>query len=367
MLTDDAGETGLGSESSGDTTLLRNWLVSGAILLDGQERISVITPDAATLLGITIDPQAELGLEVLPLAVQEVVRAAANTAVADRRIELSVPGRGTVMVRLSAFRTQAGSNAQGVLLLLRDVASVRRIEEHLQRLDRLANLGTLSASLAHEFRNALVACRTFIDLLIEKNKDAELGEVVRRELERMDSLVAQMLRFGGLGKPAFAVVHIHQALDHVLCLLQPQIQAKSVAVERVFGAAPDVIWGDGHQLQQAFVNLFLNAVEAMASFGSLTLATELVSPRPEAAAGGLTNGRWLRVKVQDTGCGIPREQMSRLFEPFFTTKADGTGLGLPITQRIIQEHRGAISVESTAGKGTAFTLLLPAGNGPQGR
>jgi two-component system sensor histidine kinase HydH len=363
MPTDDEGKTGLGSHGSGDTTLLRNWLVSGAVLVDGQERISVITPDAATLLGVTIDPEARLGLGTLPLAVQELVRAAADTSVADRRIELSVPGRGTVMVRLSAFRTQAGSRAEGVLLLVRDVASVRRIEEHLQRLDRLANLGTLSASLAHEFRNALVACRTFIDLLIEKNKDAELGEVVRRELERMDSLVAQMLRFGGLGKPAFAVVHIHQALEHALCLLQPQIQAKSVAVERVFDAAPDVIWGDGHQLQQAFVNLFLNAVEAMASFGSLTLATELVSPRPEA---GLTDGRWLRVKVQDSGCGIPPEHMTRLFEPFFTTKADGTGLGLPITQRIIQEHRGAISVESTAGKGTAFTLLLPTGNGPQG-
>ena len=133
-------------------------------------------------------------------------------------------------------------------------------------------------------------------------------------------------------------------------------------MNRSFLASPDVLHGDDYQLQQAFVNLFLNALEAMGPNGTLSVATNLLpasvvpASLPETA-----KGTQLRLTIQDNGIGIPPENMARLFEPFFTTKPNGTGLGLLITRRIIQEHRGAITVESQPDKGTSFQITLPAG------
>jgi signal transduction histidine kinase len=135
-------------------------------------------------------------------------------------------------------------------------------------------------------------------------------------------------------------------------LVQPQLASKSILLERSLQANPDGAKGDEYELQQAFVNLLLNALEAMTEKGKLTVTT---SALPE----GISGLRRLQVVIQDTGEGILPEHMSHLFEPFFTTKAAGTGLGLAITRRIIQEHGGSISVESRPGQGTTFTVLLP--------
>jgi signal transduction histidine kinase len=146
-----------------------------------------------------------------------------------------------------------------------------------------------------------------------------------------------------------------------LRLVQPQLERKSVEVSRSFQAAPDLVQGDDYQLEQAFVNLFLNALEALGPNGTLSVATEVCSAQAKSARPGASmEGPQLRVTIKDTGAGIPPENMARLFEPFFTTKPKGTGLGLPITRRIILEHRGDISVQSRPGQGTTFQILLPA-------
>jgi signal transduction histidine kinase len=170
-----------------------------------------------------------------------------------------------------------------------------------------------------------------------------------------------MLKFAGPARPVFSDVHLHELLDHSLRLVQPQLEAKSIASSRSFQAAPDLVRGDEFQLQQAFVNLFLNALEAMAPEGTLSVATELISSKAQTAQPGGSAGRaQLRVTVKDDGAGIAPRDLAHLFEPFFTTKANGTGLGLSITRRIILEHQGTITVESQPGRGTAFHILLPA-------
>jgi two-component system NtrC family sensor kinase len=189
-----------------------------------------------------------------------------------------------------------------------------------------------------------------------------LAEVVRRELRRIDSMVSQMLKFAAPARPAFAAVRVHDVLDHSLRMVQHQLEGKLISLNRSFNAAPDSIKGDDHQLEQAFVNLFLNAVEAMGMKGSLTVATEIVRTAPEKAAPPETHRHpQLRITIADTGIGIPPENLSHLFEPFFTTKNHGTGLGLPITRRIVQEHHGDISLHSEPNKGTTFSIVLPAG------
>ena len=223
--------------------------------------------------------------------------------------------------------------------------------EKMQRLDRLANLGMLSAGMAHEIKNGMVAIKTFVDLLLEKNQDAELGGVVRHELERINAIVTQMLRMAAPASANFKTVRVHEVLDHSLRLLQPQVSGKLITLKKNYRAESDAVRGDDAQLQQTFMNLLLNALEAMGPNGTLTISTEI--------ADGENGAGVLKIKIQDTGMGIAPENLTHLFEPFFTTKKNGTGLGLAICQRIAMEHHGAIEVQSESGKGSTFSILLP--------
>lgn len=224
-------------------------------------------------------------------------------------------------------------------------------DANLQRLDRLANLGTLSAGIAHEIKNGLVPIRTFIQLMLEKSEDRELAVSVERELKRIDSMVSQMLRFAAPKPAVFAQVRVQEVLDTSLRLLQHQIDDKMISVKRDYQAAPGVVDGDEAQLQQVVMNLLLNAVEAMTVNGVLTVSTNL--------SGGQRDGS-LEIHVKDTGVGIPKENLDRIFEPFFTTKRNGTGLGLAISQRVVSEHHGRIEAQSETGKGATFIISLPA-------
>ena len=224
-------------------------------------------------------------------------------------------------------------------------------QEKFRRLDRLANLGLVSASVAHEIKNGLVAINTFVSLLLEKSEDREMAEVVQRELKRIDALATQMLRFASPKPAALATIHVHHLLDHSLRLLEHQMSGRMIVLKREYRAIPDTVHGDEAQLQQAFMNLALNGVEAIGHNGELTLLTETVS----APAGG----RLVKIHFCDTGSGIAPENLARVFEAFFTTKKNGTGLGLAICQRVAQEHGGTIEVQSPDGRGACFILALP--------
>jgi two-component system nitrogen regulation sensor histidine kinase GlnL len=225
--------------------------------------------------------------------------------------------------------------------------------EKMQRLDRLANLGTLSAIMAHEVKNGLVAVNTCVGLLLEKNPDAELREVARHELDRVNAIVTQILRIASAGPAHFKPVRSHELLEHSLRLLLPQTRMKLIRLEKKYHAEPDTVHGDDALLQQVVMNLLLNALDAMEPNGTLTVGTEI--------GHGEDGARVVKIQIQDTGTGIAPEHAARLFEPFFTTKKNGTGLGLAICQRIIQEHRGVIHAQSEAGLGSTFSIHLPAG------
>ncbi|HSY19352.1 MAG TPA: ATP-binding protein [Candidatus Acidoferrales bacterium] len=220
------------------------------------------------------------------------------------------------------------------------------LSANLRRLDRLANLGLVSASIAHEIKNGLVAIGTFVDMLVEKSEDKEMTDVVRRELRRINSLTTQMLRYSAPKPVAFSKVRTHELLDHSLRLLEHQMNGRLITLKREYLASADSVHGEESQLQQAFMNLFLNAVEAVGSNGEVCVTTE-------------SNGTHLKISVRDSGPGIPQENLSRMFEPFFTTKKNGTGLGLAICQRIVEEHRGQIEVQSETGAGSVFIVSLP--------
>jgi two-component system, NtrC family, sensor histidine kinase HydH len=254
---------------------------------------------------------------------------------------------GEGLLRVNAFPSHTAGGA-GVTMVLHDVGPMLGLEGQMRQLDRLASLGALSASMAHEIKNALVAVRTFIDVLVAENKGEDLAGIVSREMRRIDSIVSQMLRLAGPAKPSFGSLRLHSVLDHALHLVQHQVDAKKLVVEREPGAQSDVVRGDEYQLQQAFLNLFFNAIEAMNPGGKLTVRTETMAKLQS-----------IRVSIGDTGVGIPGQNLGRVFDAFFTTKQQGTGLGLPITRRIVEEHKGTITVESEANKGSTFYVTLP--------
>jgi two-component system, NtrC family, nitrogen regulation sensor histidine kinase GlnL len=345
-----------GGEASGLASVLHDCLGSGIIIVGAGGKILSCSPEAQRLLRLAPDQAVGENVTDLPSAVQKIARVAASTQspVASRVVPLAA-GKDGPAFRVGAFPFKGGDGKAHVVITLNDVTLARRIERNIHHLDRLASVGTLSAGMAHEIKNAFVAVKTFVDLLLDKNRDAELAEVVRREMLRIDSIVSQMLRFGAPARPSFGSVRIHDVLDHSLRMLQHQFDGKLISLNREFNAAPDSIKGDDYQLEQAFLNLFLNSLEAMGPNGSLTVATDVVSGTPARES----HATKLCVTVADNGVGIEPQNMTRLYEPFFTTKQHGTGLGLAIVERIVHEHHGDIFVQSEPNKGTTVRIVLP--------
>jgi len=332
--------------------LFQDYPACGIIVVGAHEHIVACTAAAAAHLQMKAARLENTSINSLPEPLPELIRAAAKSGktVTDLEIEIQTPSGGATALRASILPVKTGASSE-VVVALNSLASAPVFEQNMRRLDRLAGLGTLSASMAHEIKNGMVAIRTFVDLLALKKQENELTEVVGRELQRINAIVTQMLRLGAPKAATFTTVHLHDLLDQSLRLLQHQIGAKMISLRRDYQAAPDTAHGDDAQLQQVFMNLLLNAIEAMGTGGVLTVGTEI------AECGGQ---RLLKIHIQDTGTGVARENLARLFEPFFTTKKNGTGLGLAISKRIALEHHGAIEARSETAKGSTFTLTLPA-------
>jgi two-component system NtrC family sensor kinase len=184
-------------------------------------------------------------------------------------------------------------------------------------------------------------------------------EIVRREMERIDTLVSQMLKFSRPPRSAHTPVKVHDILDLSLRLIQPQFKSKSINVNRSLNAPDDVIQGDEQQLEQAFVNLLINSMEAMGPNGRLEIETSGTPPASDRKEEDGEAAGFLTIKITDNGGGITAENLKHLFEPFFTTKKHGTGLGLAITRKIIMEHHGEVRARSRPGSGATFEIRLP--------
>jgi len=329
-------------------SLFQECLACGILVVGTRRRIITCTPEAAGQLHRDPDKLLNAPLSALPAPLARVIQETGKTGktVLNREIHLG----NALRVRVSILPVKSGGVSETVVVL-NSLTSTPIFEQNLRRLDRLAGLGTLSASMAHEIKNGMVAIKTFVDVLAQQGQDRELTEVVGRELERINGIVTQMLRFAGPNRAAFATVRVHDVLDHSLRLMQHQISRKLISLQRDYRAESDTVRGDDAQLQQAFMNLLINALEAMGTNGVLTVATEMTKEKPA--------GWQFQVIIQDTGVGIAPENLKRLFEPFFTTKKHGTGLGLAISHRIVLEHHGTIQVQSDPGKGSRFRLSFP--------
>ena len=235
---------------------------------------------------------------------------------------------------------------------------MRKMEKDLHQADKLAALGTLASSIAHEIRNPLVSIKTFTQLAPRKFDSQDFLDkfqtVVPEELERMESILNQLLSFGRPSQPEFYPINVNEVIDNILTLMSTELSRSNIEVARLCGSDIPEIMADGEQLKQVFMNIVLNAIQAMPEGGNLTITAGIEQESVER-----DTSVFVTVKFEDTGCGIPEEDLSNLFNPFFTTKSGGSGLGLSISHRIIKEHNGRIDVDSKVGEGTAFTVKLP--------
>jgi len=343
---------------------LRAGLAPVVLVVNQQGFIPGLSPTAASLLGLGDPGASPPSLARLPAPLQRIVRDvfATQNPILGADLPVLEGGRPPRNLHVNALPVPTSAGDLQVVVVLSDLSGLHQLEQAVTRLDRLATIGTLSASMAHEIKNALVAVKAFVDLLLEKNKDAELAAIVGREMNRVNSIVRQLLKFGSPAGSAHATVRLHDVLEHSLRMVQHQLDGKLISIQRSFQAASDTVQGDDCQLEQVFVNLFLNAIEATGDHGTLTVATEFLTKPPGAAATPPPNQPHVRVTVADTGTGIEPQHLHRMFEPFFTTKSHGTGLGLLISRQIVQEHSGQITVHSEPKKGTTFSILLPAGD-----
>jgi signal transduction histidine kinase len=226
------------------------------------------------------------------------------------------------------------------------------VEEQLRRNERLSTLGLLAAEIAHEIRNPLTVMKMlFHSLDLKFAADDPRGrdaEIVAEKMDSLNRIVDQLLGYARSTEPTLELVDANELLDDTLLLARPRLNQQKIKLVRKFDRDLPRIRADRGQIEQACLNLVLNAADAMPRGGTLTVSSA-ISHQPSA----------ISLSFTDTGTGMAREKQERIFEPFLTMKTGGTGLGLAIVKKIVDAHRGTIEVESAPRKGTTFRILLP--------
>jgi signal transduction histidine kinase len=247
----------------------------------------------------------------------------------------------------------------GKIVVFRDLTNVYKIQEEILRMDRLVSLGKLASGIAHELRNPLAGIKTTAQALGEEmSGDDSKREYLNRITKEIDRLNDLLKTFFSFAKPQnLNLVHcnIKDIINEIIPFLIKEIADKGIRFNEIYHPHLPKIKVDKTQMHQVFLNLFLNAIQAMPNGGNLKIeVSPMISNSLEAF-----KQNFVKVVISDTGKGIPPQIVNKIFDPFFTTKPRGVGLGLSITYQIIKKHGGTIKVESQWEKGTSFVINLP--------
>src|SRR5581483_3044947 len=238
---------------------------------------------------------------------------------------------------------------------------LKRSQALMRRTDRLRSLEIIAGGFAHEIRNPLTSIKTFIQLAPERKDDQEFidhfSKIVSEDVDRIERLIQEILDYARYMEPKFTEEDLNDVVTSCLYFIEVKADSKSVTIKKDLAVELPHVLLDRQQIKQVLLNLFLNAMDAMAETGgSLTVRTHRLLKG--------SNDPWVQIEIADTGTGIAAADLEHIFDPFFTTKhesgeREGTGLGLTIVHQIIQEHHGYIEVDSVVGKGTTFFVNLP--------
>jgi hypothetical protein len=332
----------------------------GILAVDPQGIITTWNSALEELL--EIDRARVIGKPVHQVFEPQLVRALRNViggsgwAVSDPRTIYkfrTVAGHKELMVNVTVtpFEMKEGLKV-GSLIVVEDITQRQQLEAQLQQSEKLSSIGLLAAGVAHEVNTPLTGISSYAQMLLKQLPKTDprykLLEKIEDQAERASTIVNNLLNFSRTDATEFVHVDIHKILDDTLQLVEPQLRGMRLSIVKRYGADLPGVAGNATKLQQVFMNLILNARDAMPGGGTLTIETYL-------------SDSMVGIDIVDTGVGIPPEHIRRIYDPFFTTKGTGrgTGLGLAISYGIIREHAGDINVESQVGRGTRFSIYLP--------
>ena len=343
---------------------------TGLVAVDPSHTITTFNRAAAAITGVPV--AAAIGRrwdivfgDVVSLADVESELASGPTASARYEVLLRHPDARRVPVRLTFWTLAAAGTAThaladanrterlGVICACEDLTAIRTMEERLRQADRLATLGRMSANIAHEIRNPLASLTGAIEVLASSGTTADvrarLAHIVLKESSRLNEILRDFLDYARPVPLARTRKNVVEIIDEVLVLLEHRATPGTLKIVRDLPPTLECLV-DPEQFRQAVSNVCLNAVQAMPEGGELRVSVGVV-------------GDAMELRVTDTGEGITEEDVGHIFEPFFSTKSDGSGLGLALVHRIMQDHGGDVAVESAPGAGSVFTLRFPVSHG----
>jgi PAS domain S-box-containing protein len=337
---------------------------SGLILVDNQGKISYINRATENILGYTSKEVIGQDFDVFHLKEKRNLLGIPfdHSGDVDTRREgsirrkdgMDIPTGFTISNHLDNY-----GNKIGEIVIFRDLTNVYKMQEEILRMDRLVSLGEISSGIAHEIRNPLAGIKTTAQAMGEEmdRNDPKLEYLNRitKEIDRLNDLLKMFFSFAKPQKPNLVFCNVKDVVNGIMPLLIKDIADRGIAFAEKYNPVLPKVKVDLNQMHQVFLNLFLNAIQAMPSGGELRIEAEPVFSKPQNQA----RADYVQVAVRDTGGGVPSSILSKIFDPFFTTKAKGVGLGLSISYQIIKKHGGTIRVESQPGNGTAFFITLP--------
>lgn len=320
-------------------------LDTGVIVADSHDVVTRCNHSTEQLLGVCQSQlKGRLATEVL-----------ADIRKNHDEYPLVLPTGVTIALTQTDLTDEIG-NLTGKLVLIHDVTRIRRLEDRLQRRNRLEAMGQMVGSIAHEIRNPLGSVELFASMLRKDLRDQPqlraYAEHISLAVQSMDRLLSNLLVYTRPDCSKLRWQDTEELLREVLTLASHAMSQSAISVCCQVDPLIPQLWCDGSKMKQVVLNLVLNAVQAMPEGGVLTLAAALLP-------GHLQEKPHAQLTVTDTGIGIPPEVQSRVFDPFFTTKDDGTGLGLAIVHALVEAHHGRIDVMSSPGRGTSFVITLP--------
>jgi signal transduction histidine kinase len=357
-------------------------LKCGVIAVDINEEVTLINNEAKSILGLENVNSSKMILDIFDKDTYKLLKHTLRSNKDINDIETFI-GRGATRVPCSVtitqLKTESGEKL-GALMILTDQTELKLLQVEKQHADRLAHLGALASSIAHEIKNPLVAINTYFQLLPYKKDDPEFHsnfrEIALKEIGRINRIIEDMLN---LAKPSKLVIqHIDPncVIMDTISLLSNDAANKDVEITTMLEGKGCQLIADEDKIKQVLINIIQNSLDALSKDGHINVSTCVIDNLSEfkkmakeqsgrvffSFAPPLLNNlkrQYFVIKISDNGAGIPAERLSHIFEPFFTSKEKGTGLGLAVVYRIVKDHEGGIYVESKEGIGTNFYISLP--------
>jgi two-component system sensor histidine kinase HydH len=273
-------------------------------------------------------------------------------SISEKEMECEFTENKVVPVSVSASKI---INEEGLfvgqVLIFRDLGEVRRLQDEIQRQEKLVAIGELAAGVAHEIRNPLSSIKGIASYFKAKfapeSSDEEMAGVMIEEVDRLNRAIGELLEFARPTELKPTKTDFNALVENSVRLIRQEALLKKVEIDLILSPGPLIAQIDSDRFSQCLLNIYVNALQAMGNGGMLIIHTTALK------------SDWIKLKISDTGTGIAHDDLSKIFDPYYTTKSKGTGLGLAIVHKIVDAHKGQIKVRSLPGQGSTFTIMLP--------